>query len=339
MMKIKMPSIHKLITLLAGFYVGILALLSIVWISIPVLPWWLAMAEIFSAWLFLPLPLILPLALIFRSRYLLISTVVASLCFVALFGSFWFPRPETQQNGKIIRITTFNHHYENQNVDAIAAVALSQEADIIAFQELSPSVSDYLALELRDAYPYQWLLPAENASGLGVISRYPFVGQQIDPEFRGQRVLVQIEHQTITLINVHPNTPFPKVPHGNIFDFVAKARKYDQGARTPQIQALLIRTREIDTPLIVVGDFNTSERERVYEDMAVEMVDTYRATTPGFGFTYPNASLDIALPVIFPLIRIDYVWVKGSIAPLQSAVDCQYSGSDHCLLTSDVVIR
>ena len=74
-------------------------------------------------------------------------------------------------------------------------------------QEFSEQTAEALKTELISEYPYQFLQPG-NQNGLGLISRYPFLTQGIDESQHGQRVTIQLEGQTVTIISLHLTAPY-----------------------------------------------------------------------------------------------------------------------------------
>jgi len=44
----------------------------------------------------------------------------------------------------------------------------------------------------------------------------------------------------------------------------------------------------------------------------------------------------ITIPV--PLVRIDYIWTRGSVVPVSTHVNCDDGGSDHCMVVADLRI-
>jgi hypothetical protein len=89
-------------------------------------------------------------------------------------------------------------------------------------------------------------------------------------------------------------------------------------------------------PLIVIGDFNTGDREPRYAQLAARMHDAFRETNRGFGFTFPDHKRMGPVTFTFPLVRIDYIWSKGGALPAAAHVECNNIGADHCFLIADL---
>jgi len=312
---------------------GLFALAAL-WAFVEQRPWWLELTNTFALLLFAPLLLLLLAALLVRSRWMTGATVAVLALFVALFGARFVPPAAPVATGTPLRIMTFNQLYTNQRVPEVIAAIRAQQADIIGLQELSEPVAEALKAELIGAYPYQALVPG-NQSGLGLISRYPFQSSGEASSVRGQRVTIQLDGQTVTILNIHLAAPAirtRKIPRLGIPVITG----YDAGSPTRQVGRLVGEIDQVAGPLIVLGDFNTGDREPRYAQLAARMHDAFRETNWGFGFTFPDHKRIGPLTFPFPLVRIDYVWSKGGALPTAAHVECNNSGADHCFLVADL---
>jgi hypothetical protein len=86
-----------------------------------------------------------------------------------------------------------------------------------------------------------------------------------------------------------------------------------------------------DHDVMVLGDFNTTEREPAYAELSKDLHDAQRQAGFGFGMSWRPAAIE-NLP--FGLLRIDYVLASARFVALASAPDCTPRGSDHCLVTA-----
>lgn len=325
--------------IMATIYVAVLSVLAFLSRILAHPPTWVALPNIFTPLWFLPLVLLFPLSFVVRSVLLRVATASLLLLFVVLFGSWFVPR-KTLQEGAKIRFITFNHLFSNEDTERILASLRQHDADIIALQELSPLVASALST-LEDAFPYQALEPHDSSSnpfpsGLGLLSRHPFERDtyEFDPELHFQRVAVRVDGQSLTLFNVHLPAPLREtigVPEEHP---VSAVLSFDLRVRSETLTELLGVLNYIPGPLVVLGDFNLSDFEAAYRDVAKHFQNVYRTVAVGFGFTFPNEG---RLPL--PFLRIDHIWVRGSLVPVASGVDCRVTGSDHCLLWGDVAVR
>jgi endonuclease/exonuclease/phosphatase (EEP) superfamily protein YafD len=317
------------------YCIGLLALAAL-WALAGQRAWWLELANTFALLLFAPLLLLLPAALLIRSRWMTGAIAAALALFVALFGARFMPPAALPAAGAPLRIMTFNQLFTNERIADVVASIRSQQADVVGLQELSEPVAEALKVELSSEYPYQALLPG-NQSGLGLISRYPFQTSGASSSVRGQRVTIQLDGQTVTILNIHLAAPYiktRKIPRLG----VPVITGYDTGSPTRQVGRLVGEVDQIVGPLVVIGDFNTGDREPRYAQLAARMHDAFRETNWGFGFTFPDHKRMGSLTFPFPLVRIDYVWSKGGALPAAAHVECNNTGADHCFLVADLQV-
>ena len=295
--------------------------------------WWVALPNIVLPFLFAPLLLLVPLAFWVRSRRYLFSVSALLLLFAVSYGGLFLPRPPVSPDptGTPLRVMTFNHLYLNRDLEDIKAAILRGDADVVALQELTAEVAAGLRRDLRGRYPYMDLIPTSKATGtdgVGLLSRLPFTDVRYDEAYRGQLVNLRVGEQDVTLVNLHLMIPFG----GRVAD---RPLAFDPRRRSLQLGALERAVTDLTGPLVVVGDFNLSDREPGYERLARLMTDVYRRTRTGFGFTFPSGRALTGVPLPH-LVRLDYVWVRG-LEPVTASRDCR-TGSDHCLVVADIML-
>jgi len=319
-----------------GYCIGLLAL-AVLWALAGPRPWWLAIANVFALLLFVPLLVCIPAALVIRSWWMRGAVAAVLVLFLALFGVRFLPRSVPPSSGTAIRVMTFNQLFTNERVADIIREIRVQDADVVGLQEFSDQTAEAIKTELIGEYPYQFLEPG-NQSGLGLISRYPFQTQGIDESGHGQRVTIQLAGQTVTIISLHLTAPYIESHRSRRLFSLPIITDYDTSAPNRQIDRLLAGIAKIDGPLIVMGDFNTSDREPHYAKLAAVMHDAFRETNRGLGFTFPDHKRFGSVTFPFPLIRIDYVWSKGGVLPAAAHVECNNTGADHCFLVADLQV-
>jgi endonuclease/exonuclease/phosphatase (EEP) superfamily protein YafD len=323
---------------MAVLYCVVVVALGLIWTFGPDGIWWLELSNIFALFLFAPLLLLTPAALLLRSDWLRGATLLTLAAFLALFGSRLVPPFGWPAQGSQLRVMTINQLYTNERIADLIKAIRAQDADIIAIQELSTPLAEAAGQQLSDRYPYQFLSPGPEDYGLGILSRYPLLATERTRGFMGQQMTVDVDGMPITVVNVHLNAPQAQTRRLRQFRPVKVVLDYDTSLRARDFPGLL---QEIDTiagPLIVMGDFNTSDREPPYADLATRLQDAYRETGWGFGFTFPNDKQLARLKVPFPLVRIDYVWSRAGIVPTTARVVCDSGGSDHCAVVADLRI-
>ncbi len=329
-------ALRRLTLTTALLYCFATAALALIWTLQPTGPWWLMLSNLFAPVLFLPLALVAPLVLLTRSRPLAAAAVLPVATFLALFGGLLLPKQPPALPGTPLRVMSFNQLFSNPDTEGVIATLRDSRADVIALQELSPGVALRMAA-LREQYPYQALLPdpADSAGGLALLSRYPMVAQNGSGDFPYQTAALQVGAQTLTLINAHPSVPQIKLRRLGRLPLVLD---YNTARRDEQIALVLDLALRSQHPVILIGDFNAGEREPVYAALAAQLRDAFRETSTGFGFTFPNGLVDERVPTPFPVVRLDYVWTRGAMAPVAARVDCRNSGADHCALHAELRI-
>jgi endonuclease/exonuclease/phosphatase (EEP) superfamily protein YafD len=188
-------------------------------------------------------------------------------------------------------------------------------------------------------YPYQILRPANGAGGLGLLSRSPLEPADAADGAGGLRAVLEIEGRKITVINVHVHFSGISRIRSQRFGSLSYFRMYDRMGRLSQINALRRAIRNITGGLILMGDFNTGDREPGYAVLASELHDAFGETGLGFGFTFPNGKRMGPITIPVPLVRIDYVWTREPVVPGSAHVNCDDGGSDHCIVVADLLIN
>jgi endonuclease/exonuclease/phosphatase (EEP) superfamily protein YafD len=319
------------------YCVGLLALAAL-WATAEPRPWWLAITNVFALLLFAPLLLCIPAALVIRSWWMRGAVAAALALFLALFGARFLPRPASPVSGAPIRVMTFNQLFTNQRSSDIIHQIRAQNADVVGLQEFSEQTAEAIKTELTSEYPYQFLEPG-NQNGLGLISRYPFLTKGVDESGHGQRVTIELAGQTVTIISLHLQAPRIDAHRSRKLFSLPVITGYDASAPNREIDRLLAGIQKIDGPLIIMGDFNTSDREPHYAKLDAVLHDAFRETNWGLGFTFPNHKRYGPVTFPFPLIRIDYVWSKGGALPAAAHVECNNTGADHCFLVADLRVE
>ena len=335
-MRALLRTARRLMAVAAMLYCAVLLVLALLWtIGIQGI-WWLDLANVFALCLFAPLAFLAPAAFLSRRRGLHGSVVIACAACLGLFGPQMIPPAVQAYSGPRIRVATFNLHYDlaESQLAAIIAAIRAQQADVVALQELSPGVAAAIQQQLVDNYPYQVLAPSIELSGMGLISRYPLVERQSQGAAL-QTALLRVGGNSVTIINVSMTAPEIKRRRLPVVRWAKYIRNYRTSKRSREI-ALLLRTIEsVQGPLIVAGDFNLSDREPDYAQLAARLHDSYRETNWGFGNTFPG-SLDLGgVPISLPFLRIDYIWSARGAVPTATQVACG-SASDHCMVVAEM---
>ena len=296
--------------------------------------WWMFVINSVAPYLFLPVPLVLIAAISARRWSLAVASLVPAAIFVMLFGQLFVPvsarAAVVEPTAPTLKVMSFNLHALNPGVDGIVAAVTSSGADVVALQELDESVAAHLVERLGDLYPYSDLIPNAGWNGLGVFSKVPLRAEQESVGGMGRRnpqvVTLRLPWGDTTLINVH-NLSIPRTLPDWPSEITATVAQRERVAR-----AIHDYARQRSTPLIAVGDFNTTERSTAYETVALTLKDSWREAGYGFGNTFPGGPrsptpLGVSVPPW--LLRIDYVFHSDEIVTTEAVIGPWDGGSDH----------
>jgi endonuclease/exonuclease/phosphatase (EEP) superfamily protein YafD len=303
--------------------------------------WWLAGANLVSLYLFLPLVVLLPLALwACRQRPYRWAVAVLALPLVVLvwlYGGLFLPRAVrvAAGDGPGLRVMTLNVLYSNDDGGAVARLVRDEAPDVVCLQELNPRLAADLGTRLGAAYPHRALLPREGVTGLGIYSRYPLSGAEVLPDPAeeagwwqqgAQAVRLELAGQSVWLVNVHALPPAgPSLSRNWTAIFEAGFR-----LREAQMRAWLDWLAAHDGPAVIVGDFNFGDQNEAHALMAAGLKDAHRQAGWGLGHTAPasTAGLDgVGSPS--RLFRIDYVWYSPDWRVMEVEVGAWDGQSDH----------
>ncbi|MBN1219341.1 MAG: endonuclease/exonuclease/phosphatase family protein [Anaerolineae bacterium] len=310
---------------LAGTQILVIVLLA--WLALWFFPgdrWlFIRLGSYFVPWLLMILFPALLVALMGRRYWLAGFTVLLILVLGVPYVPVFTPQLPlvwAQDKPGELRVMTFNVNYTNRNATDIADLIRAEKPDIIAFQEITGPLQASLLPELAPDYPYylvnDWGLP------LVLVSRYPLLKHaDLIEAPHAQLATAATPYGAVAIWNVHP---CPAV------------RQTGWEAQRQALVAIAAAIEKETGPLIVLGDFNTTDRAENYYLMADRMTDVHHAVGRGFGFTYPEPDVLARLPfytkpleLISPVVRIDHVFVSKHFTSQETHVVPGGYGSDH----------
>ncbi|MFN8374378.1 MAG: endonuclease/exonuclease/phosphatase family protein [Anaerolineae bacterium] len=247
-----------------------------------------------------------------RRRWRLVLTQLPVLVgFVWLYGHILLPeRLPAIPEGTQITVLTYNISLRDRGMDQEAALIREANADVVALQEVSERAGEYFDAELADLYPYRAIHGSDSPPGQAVLSRYPIVEDMTwEVERMHQRVVLDVNEQQVTFYNVHP-VHF-NLDRDHVVNFEAQLR---------EVEDILARTAEETNPMLIVGDFNTTDQSAIYESFASVYSDSFLEVGSGFGLTFPSN---------LPLARLDYIFHTEAFTALDAEVWESSGGSDH----------
>lgn len=336
------PGRAILIMLLCLYPLGLLGLSLLHWLA-PQQVGPLALSQVLAPFLYLPGLALVPFMLLRGAgplRGLLLACAV-------VYGLRFMPHvaltaPQADPAAAHLEVMSWNVYALNGQVEGLQEFLRSKPADVVALEEFS---GRWIADDevLRQVYPYQLIYPLGCPSGVVLLSTYPIVARSgLDTRLEIRQMLPMCwarldlgNGRTLIFMGAHPQSPDP-VPRaclrGNALCYDTTDRDREIARIREQIDGFLA-TGE---PLLIAGDFNTTEREPAYRDLAAGLQDSYRTVGSGNGSTWtPIRFLRLGIP----LLRIDYLLASPTVTPLGMTTDCTPRGSDHCLVRGRFEIK
>jgi vancomycin resistance protein VanJ len=319
--------------------VVIYAVAALTWEMVPWLVWpdvwWARISNVLGAWFYAPLPLMTLAAVLRRDWFSCKALMLPMLLFGAIYGGIFLPHGSSE-HGRPLRVMTANLLETNHDSESLRAALGAEHADIVAVQELSPRMASDLARQASELYPYQVLSPSEDSFGLGILSRFPVTASR-PPEYgAGQcsclRAAIQLDDRLVTVINAHPLAPTIRYVAVGPIELPTDFESKEVDVTLRNLLELVASTRG---PLLLVGDFNTSDRQPLYHELSHHLRDAYRSGSQGFGFTFPSGTPH---NLMFPLMRLDYIFHTDAWSA-HAAWTGYLNGSDHRYVVTDIVLR
>lgn len=263
-----------------------------------------------------------------------------------------FARPAPAEND--LRVMTFNAPLHGPNphaaAEGLARVVAAEAPDLLALQE--PVVARYdtanpdrigmsshlTALVQRGDYQFPHLPNPPVRVEQPILARLPLHDLKVfEFTFReGVRAPTHITRarfswndRTATVLNVHLHTVGPRKPWLDTgFSLLSPASwtayiaQYREAAVRRANEARRIRTLidDIDEPLLVTGDFNSTPHNWAYRHIARGLQNAITVGSRHHGATYPSSH---------PLVRIDHILASAEWTVVSAHVASEYAYSDH----------
>jgi vancomycin resistance protein VanJ len=300
--------------------------------------WQLQLSEVLGSWAYLPLLPLIVLAGLIRHRVALLLLVIPLLFFAIEYGRQFLPNwSRTNEAVTTLRVLTWNTLYSGDYNGEFQTLIQRLQPDYIAIQEVNWRMVQLFKNNLSTDYPYQIARTAGAGGGLALFSRYPL---DIAPSPYGVMscqcitITSDVAGQSITLIIVHIWRPDIDLSR---YGRLPVVKQFSSGFQTPIFDQLLERIAAVDGPLVVLGDFNTTERQPNYWRLRRLLKDSFAQAGWGLGHTFP-ANLRARGWAIPPLVRIDHILISDHWQAL-AAWTGQLSTSDHGFVVADLALR
>jgi vancomycin resistance protein VanJ len=336
--------VRRLVILLVTLYATGLAVYLLLRFAFGDRFWPLNFFNNFLPFYFLPLLILLPLALILRAKRTSALTLILFAVGLVWIGPRFIPKAQAAPSGQIIRVATFNMwDTRDYGLERKETWMRETAADILLLQEPPPAYEYGRLNDLSDLYPHFVMHPDDIRYNFNVtLARHPIRVDGVVPGVDTpitKRSVVNVNGQEIAVYNVHMPWPsaYPRVPRFLNNFYLRTALGYDDRERDQFIRDLLDILDHEPLPFIVAGDFNASDYSLIYMEMAAQMNDAFAEAGYGLGGSWPN-TIFIGFPRYFPpLIRIDYIWHSDHFQTIRAEQGPRL-GSDHIPLLADLTL-
>jgi len=343
----KRPSmIKRIINITALIYLIVMGIYLVLRLTIGDGDTRLSLINSFAYFLFIPLPVLLILALLVRSRLAFLRLLPVLIAVMVWIGPRFIPKGIVAAgSGQKIRVFAANTWAHNADPELLKTRFRESDADILCLEEITPDFAANHLPDMRALYPYESFQKDANRKGDNfTLSRYPIISSEyVDlgvPDVPSPvRVVIDINAEKVAVYTVHLAWPVDKEHVQAVqMDFYMRViTGFDDRTRNKQIDNLLAYLKQEPYPYILAGDFNTSDFSVTYNKLAGAMHDSFAEGGIGLGTSWPVAHVRGLPAWLPPLIRIDYIWHSDSLRTIRAWQGAE-TGSDHLPLLADLAL-
>lgn len=255
----------------------------------------------------------------------LVATAIVAVCLGVQLNWYYGRTKPSLADGVEIRVVSVNLRKGRADVQSVVDLTRN-DVDVIALSELTPDwVRQFYAAGMRDAFPYSLLVPAPDAGGMGIWSRYPL--GNISPLKGGSmvagRTAVPGTPGGVVVAAVHVMNPLTF--YGTAFD------EWRSGIAAVSERMGDLAQKAETAPVVVAGDFNSTPDMRQFRDLLDDgYCDAASQTVSGWSPTFPSGRR------VPPLITIDHILTRG--AHPTSVRSVEIPRTDHRALLATIVV-
>jgi vancomycin resistance protein VanJ len=330
------------------FFLGVAALyplllvgLSLAQVIAPQREGLFALSQVFALYLFLPLVLLLPFVFMRGAMALRVALIACALVFCLRFfprldAPVVVPAPGSTQ----VSVLSWNVRVGGEQAGRVGPVLRSRPSEVVALIEADWEWL-YEDQALAEVYPHRLVHPEEAATGMAVLSVHPILEHGIVENPRDIWDIPRVmwarldlgAGRTVLVVVAHPSPPSTSGRNCSSLTCYATAKRDMRIAATRDFVEAALRRGD---NLLLVGDFNVTDREPAYNELAVGLRDAHKRVGIGLGNTWGPASL---MSKSLPLLRIDYQFSSPNVTPLNTSLDCTPRDSDHCMVYGTFAIE
>ncbi len=219
-----------------------------------------------------------------------------------------------------LRIVAYNiWGLDREPPDRLIEALRARRPAVVGLIEVTRARADAIAAdpELARLFPYQVLRPGALNGGLAILSSWPIEVAPDDPSLPVIHASVDLDGVPVTVIVAHAPTPLGATDRDTVLE---------------RLRGMLLEEQAAGRSAILVGDLNVTDLEPAFRALADGFVDVPAAVSwfpPRTWGPRPDGPA---------LLRIDHILATPDVVPLAAAVDCDASGSDHCLAEATVAM-
>lgn len=220
--------------------------------------------------------------------------------------------------GESLRVLSMNVLASNGSYERIRDAIEVRRPDVLVVMELTPEGARELE-SIHADFPHRVLEASPGNFGIGLFSRLPLESREVlelgPAGVPSLEVQLELGRRLVRLLATHPLPPTSAA---------------NAGARNEQLRAAGERCRSRETPVVLIGDLNTTPWSPVFRALTGEGIHALRDTLAGRGWqpTWPAPLRFAGIPIDHCLVSKEWRVAERSTGP---AV-----GGDHLPLFVDL---
>lgn len=284
--------------------------------------WPVRLVNYLMPWLLVGLIPGLITAVLARRAWLTTTLAVPAILIGLTYAPLFLPRttPALAENQKI-RVMSFNVWAGNRDIAAIDNLLRQVQPDVLLLQEVTYGMAINLQRIAPGLYDGQYYWAYEPDIGQAILSRYPLTPTAHSFEQgRVQKAVIHTHRGPVAVWNVHPSQPVP------------------YRWQYSQVRNLSAEIAAEPLPLLVAGDFNTTDQSETYRMVDQHLHNAHWEAGWGFGFSFPDPARRFGGKISFPsMVRIDHIFYSDDFYAYHARTLTDSGGSDHRPVIADLI--
>ena len=275
-----------------------------------------------APWLLLALLPAVITAAVFKRLWLGLTLVIPTVLILFTYAPLFLPRSSVAlADNNHYKVMSYNIWQNNKNLPASIDLIIRENPDILLLQEARPNVAKRIQADWQAIYPNRLLhLEYDIKMKQAIISRFPITPLHNEfNEGRAQKVIINTPGGPLNVWNVHTSQPILWRKHYR------------------QVERLANSIDRTSGPLLVAGDFNTTEQAEVYSLIDSRLQNAHWNAGWGFGFSFPAHRPNVrGVRVPVSVIRIDHIFHNEALFTHTAGTLSEAGGSDHYPIVAEL---